>query len=237
MSVASGGSLAQVVGGVVAHDVHDRRPGPAGVVQVGDPVAEARPQVQQRGRRATRHPAVAVGRPGDDSLEEPEDGPHLGHVVEGGDEMHLRRPRVHEADVTSHATSVRMRAWAPFIVGRLSSVEEYVRSEDPVRVEGVFDPPHQGHLGGVLELLEIPLLRRPDAVLARDGPAEVHPRPEDGPQDVRPSSRRSGWKTERWTLPSPTCPHPVTSVRVGVGHLGRPWPGRRGWRPGAPPRR
>ena len=43
-----------VVGGVVADDVDDRRAARAGVVQVGEPVAEPGPEVQQRGRRACR---------------------------------------------------------------------------------------------------------------------------------------------------------------------------------------
>jgi hypothetical protein len=59
--------------------------------------------MQQRGRRALRHAAVAVGGAGHHALEEPEDRPHLGHVVERGDEMHLRRPGVGEADVDAAA--------------------------------------------------------------------------------------------------------------------------------------
>ena len=43
-----------VVRGVVADDVDHRRRRPAGVVQVGQPVAEPGPEVQQRGRRARR---------------------------------------------------------------------------------------------------------------------------------------------------------------------------------------
>ena len=39
-------------GGVVADDVDDGGPGPPGVVQIGDAVAQSRPQVQQGGRRA-----------------------------------------------------------------------------------------------------------------------------------------------------------------------------------------
>ena len=91
--------VAGVVGRVVAHDVHDRRPGPPGVVQVGQPVAEAGPEVQQRGRRAPGDAPVPVGGAGDDALEEAEDAPHGRHVVERGDEVHLRGPRVGEADV------------------------------------------------------------------------------------------------------------------------------------------
>jgi hypothetical protein len=88
-----------VVRRVVADDVHDRRVGATGVVQVGEPVAEPRAEVQQRRRRSPGDPGVAVGGTGDDTLEEGEYGPHLGHVVEGGDEVHLRRAGVGEAHV------------------------------------------------------------------------------------------------------------------------------------------
>ena len=48
--------VAGVVGGVVAHDVHDRRAGPPRVVQVGQPVAEPGPRCSSvaAGRPATR---------------------------------------------------------------------------------------------------------------------------------------------------------------------------------------
>ena len=72
---------------------------PAGVVQVGDAVAQPGPEVQQGGRRPLGHTGVAVGGPGHRALEQSEDGPHLGHVVERGDEVHLRRARVGEAHV------------------------------------------------------------------------------------------------------------------------------------------
>ena len=60
----------RVIRGVVADDVHDRRRGPARVVQVGEPVGQARPEVQQRRRRALRHAGVAVGHARHDTLEQ-----------------------------------------------------------------------------------------------------------------------------------------------------------------------
>jgi hypothetical protein len=84
---------------VVADDVDDRRAGLAGVVQVGEAVAQPRPEVQQRGGRAPRHAAVAVGRAGGDALEKREHAAHLGHGIECGDKVHLRSARVHEARV------------------------------------------------------------------------------------------------------------------------------------------
>ena len=93
------GVVLLVVGGVVAHDVDHGRPRPTSVVQVGHAVAEPRAEVQQGGCRSAAHPGIAVGRAGDDTLEQAEDAAHLGHVVEGGHEVHLRGARVGEADV------------------------------------------------------------------------------------------------------------------------------------------
>ena len=55
--------------------------------------------MQQGGGRPTGDTAVAIGGTGDDALEETEDAAHGRHIVERGDEMHLRGPRVGEADV------------------------------------------------------------------------------------------------------------------------------------------
>ena len=86
-----------MVGRVVADDVDDRHLGAARVVQVRQPVAQARPEVQQRRRGPIRHPRVAVGGAGGDALEQAEHRTHLRHGVERGDEMHLRRAGVGEA--------------------------------------------------------------------------------------------------------------------------------------------
>jgi hypothetical protein len=88
-----------VVGGVVAHEVDDRRPRPAGVVQVRGAVAEARPEVQQRYRRPVGHAAVPVSRSRHDALEESEHRTHLRDGVELGHEVHLGGARVREARV------------------------------------------------------------------------------------------------------------------------------------------
>ena len=50
-------------------------------------------------RPAAGHPRVAVGRAGGDALEQGQDTPHRGHVVQGGDEVHLGGPGVGEAHV------------------------------------------------------------------------------------------------------------------------------------------
>ena len=73
MSDCSGASYLRVVRRVVADDVDDRRPGTAGVVQVGQPVAEARSEVEQHPSGATGDAGVAVGGAGRDALEQGED--------------------------------------------------------------------------------------------------------------------------------------------------------------------
>ena len=65
--------------------------------RVGPSVGETRSQVQQRARRSRRDPRVTVGRAGRDTLEETEDRPHRGCVVEAGDKVHLGRTGVREA--------------------------------------------------------------------------------------------------------------------------------------------
>ena len=88
-----------MVGRVVADDVDHRRLRAPRVVQIGEAVGEARPAVQQRGRRLLRHARVAVGRAGRDALEQAEDAAHAGHAVERGDEMHLAGAGIGEAGV------------------------------------------------------------------------------------------------------------------------------------------
>ena len=84
---------------MVADDVDDGRLRLARVVQVGEPVAETGPEVQQRGRGPIGHAPVAVGRAGRDAFEEREHAAHLGHGVERGHEVHLRGAGIHEAGV------------------------------------------------------------------------------------------------------------------------------------------
>ena len=67
--------------------------------RLASPLPRPGPEVQQRRRRAAGHPRVAVGRAGGHALEEREDGAHVGDVVQRGDEVHLRRAGVGEADV------------------------------------------------------------------------------------------------------------------------------------------
>ena len=72
-------------------------------MEVGQTVAQSRPQVQQRRRGSPGYPGVAVRGSGGHTFEEREDPLHLGHVVQGGDEVHLGGSRVGEADIDTRA--------------------------------------------------------------------------------------------------------------------------------------
>ena len=120
-----------------------------GVVQVGDPVAEAGTEVQQRRRRPTAHARVPVGGAGDDPLEQSEHRAHPRLAVERGDEVHLRRARVREADVdvvVDERADQRLRAVHGLVsltFRRRTVAEERAGVQDAVRVERGLDPPHQ----------------------------------------------------------------------------------------------
>ena len=132
-----------MVGGLVADDVDDRGAGPARVVQIRQAVAETRTEVQERGRGLAGHAPVPVGRAGRDTFEQHEDRPHLRNVVEGGDEVHLRRTGIREA----HVDAVRDerpqdRVRTVHDLGLLMSVEERSGVEDAGRIRITSSGPH-----------------------------------------------------------------------------------------------
>ena len=83
-----------VVFRMIADDVHDRSARSPGVVQVGDAVGKAWPQVQQGQRRDPRHAGISVRRPGDDILLKTENRAHAGHRVQGVDYRYLGGPGI-----------------------------------------------------------------------------------------------------------------------------------------------
>ena len=93
------GVVLSVVRRVIAHDVEQGHPRPARVVEVCDPVAEARPQVQEGRRRRVRHACVSIRGPSRHTLEEREDRPHFRHRIQRGDEVDLRGTGVREAGI------------------------------------------------------------------------------------------------------------------------------------------
>jgi hypothetical protein len=91
--------MGDMVGRVLADDVDDAGIRFLGVVQVGEPVGEAGPQVQQGRRRSPEHAAIAVGRARHHAFEQAEHAAHAWNLVEGGNEMHLRGTRIGETNV------------------------------------------------------------------------------------------------------------------------------------------
>jgi len=89
----------QVRDGMFAHHVDHAGTGPPGVVDVGQPVGQARPQVQQRGGGRVLHAPPAVGRAGGDAFEQAQHRAHARVVAQRREEVHLRRAGVGETDV------------------------------------------------------------------------------------------------------------------------------------------
>ena len=68
-------------------------------MQVGQAIAEPWPQMQQRRCRSVEHTPVAISGACHHPLEECQHTAHALDFIERGDEVHLRRSRVGEADV------------------------------------------------------------------------------------------------------------------------------------------
>ena len=93
------GIVGDVVAGMLADDVDDAGARLLRVVQIGQPVAQARPQVQQGGGRLAGEPVIAVGRAGDHALEQAQHAAHALDLVQGRNEVHFGRAGVAEADL------------------------------------------------------------------------------------------------------------------------------------------
>jgi hypothetical protein len=96
---AAGRRRARVERGVVADDVDHRHLALAGVVQVGQAIAQAAAQVQQGRGGLVGHARIAVGRAGGHAFEQGQHRAHARLVVQRGDEVHLAGAGVGEADL------------------------------------------------------------------------------------------------------------------------------------------
>ena len=94
--------VGDVIGRMLADDVHNPAVGLLGVVKIGEAVGETGPEMKQRRCRPVGHPVVAVGRTGRHALEQAEHTTHAGNLVQCGHKMHLGRAGVGKTDV--HAT-------------------------------------------------------------------------------------------------------------------------------------
>ena len=88
-----------MVGRMVADDVDDGRLRAARIVEVRKAVGEARPKMEKRRGGLFRHAAIAVRRTGHRAFKQSEDRAHALDLVQRGDEMHLGRARIREADL------------------------------------------------------------------------------------------------------------------------------------------
>ena len=92
-----------MIGRVIADDVHDRRRGLHGVVQIGQAVGEARAEVEQRRGRLLGHARITVGSSRRHALEQREHAAHTRDPVERGDEMHFGGAGIGETNVDAAA--------------------------------------------------------------------------------------------------------------------------------------
>ena len=100
-----------VIGRVIADDIDERGLRAPRIVQVGETIGEARPEMEERRSGLFGDAAIAVRHAGHRAFEQAEDRSHTVHLVEGGDEMHLRGAGVRETDFH---TGIHQRAHKAF---------------------------------------------------------------------------------------------------------------------------
>ena len=88
-----------MVSRLVADDIHHGGAGPASVVQIGEPVRQARAAMQQRRGRFARHACIAVGGTGHHTLEQAEHAAHPRHAVERRDKMQFAGSGIRETGI------------------------------------------------------------------------------------------------------------------------------------------
>ena len=86
---------------MLAHNIHHRRTRFPRIVKVRQTIRQPRPQMQQRGGGAARGARIAIRRAGTNTFKQAQHAPQFRHPVQSGHKVHLRRARVHEADVDS----------------------------------------------------------------------------------------------------------------------------------------
>ena len=89
----------EVVRRMLPNQIDDRHFSPAGIMQIGETVAQARAEMQQSARRFLGQPRVPIGGSGDDTLEEAQNAAHLRDLIERGHEVDFRSAWIGEASV------------------------------------------------------------------------------------------------------------------------------------------
>ena len=171
--------MPQMICGVLANEVDNGHACPACIVQIRETVAETRAEMQEGAGGFFSHARIAVGGSGDNAFEETEHAAYFRHSVKRSDEVNFRSAGVREAHLYAggdegfddrpsavHRDRSRTSFTSMSFGGRSSCfVEDDARTEDAVRVESLFDPPHEGEFHWVLELTEVLFFLRADAVL------------------------------------------------------------------------
>ena len=94
-----------VIGGVLANHVDHRAAGLAGIVEVGEAIAEAGAEVQQSHCRFIGHAPITISRAGHHAFEQAEYRAHPVLTIDRCNQLHLRRAGVGKADL--YAASVK----------------------------------------------------------------------------------------------------------------------------------
>ena len=100
---------------VIADDIHHRRRGLHGVVQIGEAVREAGTEVQQGRRRRLLHARIAVGSAGRHALEQREHARIPSTRSSAATKCISDVPGLEKQTFTPPPTSVRTKLSAPFI--------------------------------------------------------------------------------------------------------------------------
>ena len=74
---------------MLPHQIYQWHLRPAGIVQIRKAIAQARAEMKQSARRFLRHSGVAVGRSGDDALEQAKNATHFADPVERRDDVYF----------------------------------------------------------------------------------------------------------------------------------------------------
>src|SRR4029077_706002 len=118
--------ILHMMGRVITDYIDDRRRRAARVVEIGEPVCQSWPQVQQRRGWLLRPAAVAIGHPGHRAFKKAEHGPHALDPVEGRYKMHFRRAGIAETHLNARSDKRTQKAFRAVHVS--SSVLQSVTS-------------------------------------------------------------------------------------------------------------
>ena len=78
-----------MVGGVIAHDIHDGHMALFGIVDIGQRIAQAGTEVQQGRSGFARHAGIAVCSAAEHTLEQAQYTAHALHLIQRRHKMHL----------------------------------------------------------------------------------------------------------------------------------------------------